>query len=108
VGDVSRQGRVKRVFYPVLRFSAFYQVQLTALEETTTASLASGCILATGKVATQECVSLLVIQSQHHGWQDFHCIRFSPALRASAKASEKQPQLVTQHGVTIDVCHLLR
>jgi hypothetical protein len=41
-GDVSRQGRVKRVFCPVLRFSAFYQVQLASLDETTTVALLSG------------------------------------------------------------------
>jgi len=60
-GDVSRQGRVKRVFYPVLRFSAFYQVQLASLDETTTVALLSGCLLATGKAAAPEFVSLLVI-----------------------------------------------
>jgi len=60
-GDVSRQGRVKRVFYPVLRFSAFYQVQLASLDETTTVALPSGWFAATGKAAAPEFVSLLVI-----------------------------------------------
>jgi hypothetical protein len=58
---VSHQGRVKRVFCPVLRFSAFYQVQLASLDETTTAALLSGSIFATGTAAAPEFVSLLVI-----------------------------------------------
>jgi len=41
-GDVSRHDRVKRVFCPVLRFSAFYQVQLASLDETTTVALLYG------------------------------------------------------------------
>ncbi|MDO8042496.1 hypothetical protein [Janthinobacterium sp. SUN137] len=60
-GGMSRQSRVKRVFYPVLRFSAFYQVQLASLDETTTVAFPSGCIVATGKAAAPEFVSLLVI-----------------------------------------------
>jgi hypothetical protein len=49
------------VFCPVLRFSAFYQVQLASLDETTTAALLSGSIFATGTAAAPEFVSLLVI-----------------------------------------------
>jgi hypothetical protein len=58
---MSRQGRVKRVFYPVLRFSAFYQVQLASLDETTTVAHLSGWSAATGEAAAPEIVSLLVI-----------------------------------------------
>lgn len=59
--DVSCQDRVNHVFCPVLRFSAFYQVQLASLDETTTVALLFGCIVATGKAAAPEFVSLLVI-----------------------------------------------
>jgi len=59
--QMSRQGRVKRVFCPVLRFSAFYQVQLASLDETTTVAHLPGWSAATREAAAPDIVSLLVI-----------------------------------------------